>query len=194
AQRPELREKIEVHLLGRITPGAYGDRLREEASRCGAVLHGFFPEEEKAELGNRYDLAVFPTQAFETYSIVVDEALAMGMPVVATSPGAQSERVGHAGRVVPAGDVDALAKAIGEFLNPKVREKAALAAAGTRVGTMDKHWMMLNEVYQDLVYQGSGLRCRSCFHIPFVERQSMRGAARPLFTPPHFPHIRNPAH
>lgn len=192
AMQPDIKDKIEVHLLGRITPGPYGDRLKETASRCGAVLHGYFPEEEKAELGSRYDLAVFPTQAFETYSIVVDEALAMGMPVIATSPGAQCERVGKAGKVVPAGDVKALARAIQGFLNPMTREKAAAAAAEAQVGTMDLHWLELRDVYHTLVHMNGRRNRTPHFFYPWIERSPVGGAARPLLETPHWPHLRDP--
>lgn len=170
AARPALKKRIEVHVLGRIMASTYGERLESLAKACGAKLHGFFPEDEKPLLGKRYDLAVFPTQAFETYSIVVDEALAMGMPVIATTPGAQSERIGKAGAVVPVGNVDALADAIESFLDPKTRERAARNAATQYVGTLDAHWIDLSNVYHRLTAPGVGRRQRSYFRVPWIPR------------------------
>lgn len=157
----ELLGKVEVHVLGRVVDEGYRRRLLDLSKRCGAVLHGYFPESEKETLGRRFDLAVFPTQAFETYSIVVDEALAMGLPVVTTRPGAQSERVGAAGQIVPAGDVVALAKAIGAFLDFEYRQKAAFTASRIPVGTMDNHWMTLREAYGELAAKSGRRGARS---------------------------------
>ncbi len=150
ASSPRLSGKVEVHVLGKLVHPEYKKEIERLARGCNAVLYGYFPESEKETLGTRFDLAVFPTQAFETYSIVVDEALSMGMPVVATRPGAQGERLGEAGMIVPSGDVGALESAIEAFLNPKVFEKAAAAAARTRIKTMDEQWMRLSKVYDRL--------------------------------------------
>ncbi|MHC4941886.1 MAG: glycosyltransferase family 4 protein [Planctomycetota bacterium] len=179
ASLPWLRDKIRVNILGRIVAGAYRDRLEGLAEACGAKLLGYFPEPEKDTLGERFDVAVFPTQAFETYSIVIDEALAMGMPVITTRPGAQSERVGEAGVVVPAGDVEALADAIDSFLDAGTRLEAARAAGRLRVGTVDDHWLRLSCVYSDLTAKGKGRISRSLGFHPFITRRTAHGAARP---------------
>jgi glycosyltransferase involved in cell wall biosynthesis len=150
AARPELRGKVEVHVFGSTVDPEYQERLERLAKGCGAVLHGFFTETQKETFGGRFDLAVFPTEAYETYCIVVDEALSMGMPVIATKPGAQSERIGDAGTVVPAGVTQSLVKAIESFLDPKVLLKAARAARNRRIHTMDAHWLELHQVYLDL--------------------------------------------
>ncbi len=167
ASLPDLKGEVEVHVFGKIVDPDYRLRLERLARECGAVLHGFFPEAEKESLGARFDLAVFPTRAFETYSIVVDEALSMGLPVVATRPGAQSERVGEAGRVVPANDLGALADALRFFLDPEARLRAAQATERIRIGTMDGHWMKLAAVYGEL-----------------VSRSRRRGRPRFLYCPP----------
>jgi glycosyltransferase involved in cell wall biosynthesis len=174
AASPRLKGRIELHVFGRILEDAYQARLERLASRCGATLHGSFSEPEKESLGRRFDLAVFPTQAFETYSIVIDEALGMGLPVVATSPGAQSERVGGAGRIVPSGDVGALVDAIEAFLDPTIRRQATEAAARIRVGTMDGHWARLRKVYQGL----KGRRQPRKFPPPLIAPPLGRGAGR----------------
>jgi len=151
ASRRDIRDSVEIHILGKIVNPAYKDRLENLASNCAASFHGYFPESEKPLIGSKYDLAVFPTQAFETYSIVVDEALSMGMPVIATKPGAQGERLGNGGIVVPTGDVDALADGISRFLDNSFRLRTAHEAASIEVGTMDQHWSKLRTVYNRLI-------------------------------------------
>ncbi len=66
------------------------------------------------------DVLVLASRA-ETYGLVVTEALAHGLPVVATSVGGVPEALGRAGdrlpgRLVDAGDADALAAALREWL------------------------------------------------------------------------------
>jgi glycosyltransferase involved in cell wall biosynthesis len=186
AAREELKNKVEVHILGRIVDPDYKKRLQDLAQGCAAVFHGYFPEAEKDSLGRRYDLAVFPTQAFETYSIVVDEALSMGMPVIATSPGAQSERLEGGGIVVPSGDVDALAEGILSFLDDRFRILKAQKAAAARVGTMDRHWLKLSRVYEDLVFKSPRQGRRSFVTASYLQRGGAGGSGRgrPPYSPP----------
>jgi len=77
-----------------------------------------------AALAPRYaaaDLMVLPSRA-ETYGMVVTEALARGLPVLATAAGALPDTLGKGpdggvpGIVVPPGDVQALAEALRMFL------------------------------------------------------------------------------
>ncbi|MEV6304766.1 glycosyltransferase family 4 protein [Actinoplanes sp. NPDC051861] len=73
------------------------------------------------------DLFVLPSRA-ETYGMVVTEALAHGVPVVASDVGGVPEALGSVngevpGRLVPPGDADALAATLREWLtDPGLRE------------------------------------------------------------------------
>ena len=62
--------------------------------------------------GRALDVAVFPSLCEETYGLVVEEALARGVPVVVSDLGALSERIGGGGLVTRAGDVEALREAL----------------------------------------------------------------------------------
>ena len=71
------------------------------------------PELERAYAAA--DLLVLPSHA-ETYGMVVTEALARGVPVVATDVGGVSEALGDGGLLVPPGDPAALAAALRRWL------------------------------------------------------------------------------
>ena len=61
------------------------------------------------------DLLVLPSHA-ETYGMVVTEALARGVPVIATDVGGVSEALGDGGLLVPPGDPAALGAALRSWL------------------------------------------------------------------------------
>ncbi|MFC7532919.1 glycosyltransferase family 4 protein [Actinoplanes sp. GCM10030250] len=74
------------------------------------------------------DLFVLPSRA-ETYGMVVTEALARGLPVVASDIGGVPEALGSVdaarpGRLLPPGDPDALAETLREWLtDPALRQR-----------------------------------------------------------------------
>lgn len=104
-----------------------------------------------ADLEARYaaaDLLVLPSHA-ETYGMVVTEALARGVPVLATEVGGVPEALGWApaprpvaaperpGILVPPGDPGALADALGQWLTRPDLRDALRAAAHSRRSTLD---------------------------------------------------------
>jgi glycosyltransferase involved in cell wall biosynthesis len=76
----------------------------------GARFVGRVSAGELADLRARAALAIVPSRSAETFGLAAAEAMAGGVPVVATAIGALLELVGGDGLVAP-GDVDALAAA-----------------------------------------------------------------------------------
>jgi glycosyltransferase involved in cell wall biosynthesis len=78
------------------------------------------------------DLFVLPS-FYDTFGVVVDEAMASGLPVVTTTRvGAVADLVrdGENGRVVPPGDAEALADAVREILSDaELRQRMSLRAS-----------------------------------------------------------------
>jgi glycosyltransferase involved in cell wall biosynthesis len=97
-----------------------------------------------AELDRSYraaDLLVHPSR-LEAYGMVVTEALAVGLPVVATDVGGVRESLGHApagppGRLVPPDDPEALAVALDAWLADADLRTALRRAASARRETLD---------------------------------------------------------
>jgi glycosyltransferase involved in cell wall biosynthesis len=88
----------------------------------------------------RADLLVLPSRA-ETYGMVVTEALARGIPVLATRVDGVPEALGagpdgaEPGELVPPGDPDALAAALRRWLtDPELRRRRRAAALARRAG------------------------------------------------------------
>jgi glycosyltransferase involved in cell wall biosynthesis len=88
----------------------------------------------RAQLDATYaetDLLVLASRA-ETYGMVVTEALARGVPVVASDVGGIGEALGGGGVLVPPGDPDALAAALRAWLTAPSYRAALRAAALAR--------------------------------------------------------------
>jgi len=106
----------------------------------------FAGPQAEAELGGSYSLAdvlVLPSRA-ETYGMVVAEALARGLPVVAADVGGVPEALGHGaggvrpGLLVPADDAAALADALRAWLEDRdLRLRLRRAARERRVSLAD---------------------------------------------------------
>jgi len=103
------------------------------------------------------DLLVVPS-LYEPFGFVALEGMASGTPVVASQVGGLSESVvdGVTGKLVPAGDPAALAKAVVEMLADPVRAHAMGLAGKERVQRHFSRQAMLGEyerVYRTLVYR-----------------------------------------
>jgi len=94
---------------------------------------GYVPDEELPRYYALADLFVFPT-LLEGFGLPLAEALACGTPVVTTGAGSGPEVVGPGGRIVPARDPAALAKAINALLaDPDLR---------LRLGRAGREWVL----------------------------------------------------
>ena len=103
-----------------VGSGGLHRRCREEAERLGVNVTwaGFL---NQSELGRAYaaaDCLVLPSDGRETWGLVVNEALATGLPcVVSDEVGGAPDLIlrGETGEVFPMGDVSELAAAIGRI-------------------------------------------------------------------------------
>jgi glycosyltransferase involved in cell wall biosynthesis len=117
------------------------ERLRRQAADSGLADRLCFAGPRAGEeLRRQYqdaDVLVMPSR-LEAYGMVVTEALAVGLPVLATAVGGVPEALGRTpdgapGLLVPAEDADALGKALGAWLRDAgLRERLRRAAHGRR--------------------------------------------------------------
>jgi glycosyltransferase involved in cell wall biosynthesis len=91
----------ELHLAGRFLDPGFAAAVRDLARTQGTVLveHGPFGPDDPHP-ARFLHLAVFPSKCQETYGLVVDEALAHGVPAVLSTGGAFADRRGQPGLLV----------------------------------------------------------------------------------------------
>jgi len=123
---------VELVVVGSTRPGGLAAEAIERYSLGGAVqFTGRVPDEELVHNLRSAELAVVPS-LFEGFSLPLVEAMACATAVVATTGGALPEVAGadgHAALLVPPGDPQALAAAIGRVLDDATL-RARLGAAG----------------------------------------------------------------
>ena len=106
----------------------YVDDLRIQATHRGIGFAGRLDRDEVWQLLSDADLLVVPSLWYETASLAVQEAFAMGTPVIAANHGALAERVVHEkdGLLVPPGDVTELyAAMLRTMYEPEATERPA---------------------------------------------------------------------
>lgn len=117
------------------------DELHKTAADTGIadrlVLTGALPHDGVRAAYARADLLVLPSRG-ETYGMVVTEALAHGLPVVASAVGGVPEALGHGddgtvpGLLVRPGEPEALAGALRLWLEDQHRRQRLRRSAGRR--------------------------------------------------------------
>jgi glycosyltransferase involved in cell wall biosynthesis len=139
---------LEVMVVGR--PGFAADaalsdheqHLRELAAQSGAAVRfqTFVPRAELPAILRTADIFVIPSRWPDPSPLTVGEALATGLPVVASRIGGIPETVGDAGILVPADDAAALAGALRELIDDPAQRAALGHAARARAEARDWSW------------------------------------------------------
>jgi glycosyltransferase involved in cell wall biosynthesis len=139
----EERPSIELHLIGGgkapVDVEGWIRALRPDVARR-AHVHGMVDRETVAlYMQQRCDVLVLPSE-YETFGVVVIEALASGKPVVATRSGGPEDTVSsEVGELVPVGDPGALAEAIRRVLDNLDRYDPAKISDYARAGFSYEH-------------------------------------------------------
>jgi glycosyltransferase involved in cell wall biosynthesis len=153
-----------LRLAGRAPDAAYASTLTAGARASGLAdritLLGALSPEEMVDEYRRASVLVLPS-AQETSPMVVGEAMAAGVPVVATRVGGVPFLVddGVTGHLVDVGDVEALARRVGEILSDPERA-TALGGAGRATAEVrfraDAVAARVRTVYAEILGAASG--------------------------------------
>jgi len=140
----------ELRLVGRLHDATFRRRLQERVAEQGTSLWlrvgGYGPEDRHP--ARDLHLAVFPSKCQETYGLVVDEALAHGVPAVVSDAGALAERAGTGGVVVT--PLQGLANVLRELVASRDRLAALRATIPATLPTIEASAQRHFELYRSL--------------------------------------------
>ena len=129
----------------------YAERLLRAPGAKAVTLEGRFGEGEAARVFAEMDVLLVPSVGLESYGLVVDEAMAHGVPVVASRLGALPERfTEECGAFFPAGDAGALRDVV-ERLVARPETVARWRRALPRVRTLEDAAARIEEVYEEVL-------------------------------------------
>jgi glycosyltransferase involved in cell wall biosynthesis len=150
--------RVRLIMIGQLKRGGSNESLVRELGLDGAIeFHHGLGAAEISALYARAAIAVVPSE-YEGFGLPAGEAMACGVPVVATDGGALPEVVGDAGLIVPAKDPVALADAIRRLLrDPALQRKLALAGRARIEARFN--WreaaLSMTRLYQAAVHRGA---------------------------------------
>jgi glycosyltransferase involved in cell wall biosynthesis/GT2 family glycosyltransferase len=129
----------------------YTRRLRERGG-ASLVLEGSFAEEEKPRIFASFDVLIVPSIGLESFGLAAREAMASGVPVIATRDGALLEMFepGVCGELFPSGDAGALRAVIERLIaSPEIID--GWVARLPRTKSVAEHAEEIEEVYRTLL-------------------------------------------
>ncbi len=138
---------VELDVYGRFDDPRHEHRCRDLARGSPIRFHGRFEWDEVA--ARPLHAALFPSLTFETFGLTIDEARALGHPVIATDLGAYRERADGATRLFPAGDVEALTR----ILSSLASDPAELTALRSAVRAPEEFGRYVDEMLR--IYERS---------------------------------------
>jgi glycosyltransferase involved in cell wall biosynthesis len=142
----------ELHLSGSFLVPAFEGQVRSRARELGVdlVCHGAF-DPAVAHPAEGLHLAVFPSKCQETYGLVVEEALAHGVPALVSDRGALSERAVLGGVVVSS--LTDLRGSLHQICADRARLAKLRAAIPHQLPTIRTAAARYQEIYQQALAQ-----------------------------------------
>ncbi|MGI9322231.1 MAG: glycosyltransferase family 4 protein, partial [Pseudomonadales bacterium] len=133
ARLKQSRPGLRLLLLGKLKKDGDTEKLIDSLGiRADIEFHSSLASEEVAALYRRAQVAVVPS-IYEGFGLPAGEAMACGLPVIATNGGALPEVVGDAGILVPVRDQEAIAKALARLLDSPAERRDLATAARQRI-------------------------------------------------------------
>jgi glycosyltransferase involved in cell wall biosynthesis len=145
-------DALHLTLFGSLTDFPdYAASLQQMATHPGIHFAGRVARHDLWRKLADIDLLVLPTLWYEASPLTIDEAFALGIPLVAAHIGAMGEKIrdGIDGRLFPPGQADALRDILADFVdNPD--QLTALHQAIQPVRTTEIHLQEIDAIYRQL--------------------------------------------
>lgn len=153
ARRCARPERLRIHLLGAAVDPVYEQRLRGLAAGLDVVFHGAF---EPADLQTLpMAVAVLPSLCRESYSFIFDEAVRLGVPIVAAATGALRERANGRVLLFERNDPQDLARRLDQLVADPDLLRSMRAAPAPRLLEFEDHVDQLLPVYAEAIGLGA---------------------------------------
>jgi len=150
----QLAQRVELAFYGEIVEDYFEERLMRAAEGLTLHMRGAYDLDslpgQIAEEGVPHVVAA-PSRAYESYGLVVDEALALGLPVWVSDRGAPKERIGAGGRVLPACDPAAWTAALRSVFDDPAALERERGAVAIHARTAREAARDIERVYQELL-------------------------------------------
>jgi glycosyltransferase involved in cell wall biosynthesis len=126
-------------------------RITQLGIERNLLLAGFVSDEDLSAYYNAADLFVLPSKSGEGLPLVALEAMACGLPVIATDVGGIREiLVDEFSRVIPPSNPAAMAEAVLEFTTPTIN-RDELRRIVEQKFSWDANVDRLREIYEELI-------------------------------------------
>ena len=152
--------RVELHLAGGEPDAAFAAKVRELARGLDVRFHGPFDAERlDAHPVSAVHAFVSGTRAYESWGLVLDEAVALGLPLVLPRSGAYAERLheGQGALFYEQGEPASLARAIRSLIEePGLLERlrARLPESARFTPSVEEQVDALLALYRDVVRRG----------------------------------------
>lgn len=147
------RATLDIYGSGSAFP-EYATRLQQSVRNPAISLHPPVAYDDVGGVLANFDALIVPSLWFENSPLVIQEAYALGVPVIASRLGALTEKVveGGTGRLFAAGDAGDLARVLREIIE-QPQQLDALRAGIQPPVTMEAHARELVLRYEMLIEQ-----------------------------------------
>jgi hypothetical protein len=139
---------VEVHVWGAAPTSELDASIKTRAGGRKVVWHGAYQPADLA--GAEIDAVVLPTLCAESYSFALDEAAALGVPILASDLGALADRATDRVWLFPRGNDHVLAAHLSELATEPERRDLMVAAPAPTLTDTDRHLTELSAVYDAL--------------------------------------------
>jgi glycosyltransferase involved in cell wall biosynthesis len=147
------QDQAELRIWGNPTILPEYSRQLDSLATPGTVkLMGTFAEADKGSVLSQLDILLVPSIGLESFGIVAREAMAAGVPVLASRHGALAELEidGRCGALIAPGDSDALRSWIDRLIaDPEIIDR--WRSALPHVKTTEEHALEIEQIYQELL-------------------------------------------
>lgn len=138
--------RVAVHVWGEAPDDETRARLQSRAAGRDVTFHGAYSPADLSGLA--VDVVALPTLCAESYSFALDEACALGVPVLGTDLGALSDRATGRVALFPRGDAAALAALLDALADDPARRASMASAPVPPTTTAAEHLARLDGVYR----------------------------------------------